>query len=142
MDELPFVVSADAQAWIIEQLRFGKCEPATAGFVPILSLGIGYTKTDPNGRIIEVFTDKQCYVGWQHLDIVSSSEYVSLEVAGQHVYIFQGDLEQLTGKELKLENVEVGYPQPCDKTVTLLRPKDWGLTGDKEVAEGDIGNPP
>jgi len=134
-----FSISTEANAWIIEILKKGVEDPSTESgvraFKPRLVFSYGYTMWEEgHGKLLER-SDEVCFdIGWDPADEIDPGGYHQVEIGGFKVLVHHTTLKELEGKELILEEVEVGYPIPASKKCQLLRarPKD---SGDRKQAE-------
>jgi hypothetical protein len=121
MNGLPLSASADAIKWIVDKLQASEADTGSAGLVPTLCFCFSYQTCDENGLILERYPHPFFDIGWYRPETASAQRFVELAVPGAKVVAPPDTLTRLEGKRLILETVEVGFPNPADKKVQLLK---------------------
>jgi hypothetical protein len=121
MTTLPFSISPEAVTRIAHLLKIGQESPHCVGLVPVLYFAHDYQKRDQEGRVFERCPSPYFNIGWDHTEKVIAEGCMKTEVLGLPLFIEADALHILEGKELVLQTVEVGYPQPAERTAQLLR---------------------
>jgi hypothetical protein len=115
-----FSISADARELILELRRFVAQKHASETLVPILHLCLTHECRDSEGRIIEQYLGSMLDIGWDSPDNEAFSDYPAVDLLGETLLVEPEAFELLKGKELIVETVEVGYPNPAEKTLQML----------------------
>jgi hypothetical protein len=122
MNSMPLLISPDASRWIVEKLEMAKREqPEYSDLTPTLCFCIDYQNRYEDGQVFEWCPHPFFDIGWYPPDYVATQGFTELEILGRKVFARPDALEALENKQLVLETVEVGYPNPADKKVQLLR---------------------
>jgi hypothetical protein len=119
--KVPFRIRNDAAAWIGKVVKAGGKDPAASGLLPALYYCHSTTTTTSAGRVVEQYKDGHFQVGWYPLKVITARRFPELKIRGVRLHATPDTLERLKGKELVLEEVEVGYPKPSDRLQTVLR---------------------
>jgi hypothetical protein len=120
MGALPFSISNDAAEWIVEKLQQGR-EPETAGLLPALFFALGYQSTDKKGRLKEAYSEPFFDIGWYRPLTIRDYGGIEISIRGKKLFVLPDTLERLEDKQLRLEEVEVGFPTPSNKKGQFLR---------------------
>jgi hypothetical protein len=121
MSMLPFSITPEATAWIVEKLQWAEAEPAVVGLVPALCFALNYQNRDEKGQIVEWCPHSFFDIGWFSPEVVAIEHFLEIYINGLKLFCQAGTLERLQGKQLMLDTVEVGYPIPSDAKRQLLR---------------------
>jgi hypothetical protein len=126
MRVLPFTLTAEALACIQEVFRTSEAKkPELTNRVR--TLGFAFSSSSftpaPDGtmRRTSHYPHESFHLGWQLKEVAEQPQYTEWVLGGMKVVIHADTLERLRGKQLVMETVEVGYPNPADKTVRLLK---------------------
>jgi len=87
---------------------------------PILTARLKYQVTDKEGQIVERYSELSFGIGWHRLGTPTELGFFEIDVNGSKLFIGPNTLEMIKGKQLVLETVRVGFPNPADKTRQLL----------------------
>jgi hypothetical protein len=121
MVPIPFLISSDAAAFIVEMVRSGEEKGECAGFVPGLYLSLAEQSTDLDGNVFELRSEPAFRVGWFRPDQMIDNHWLELEISGKKLFASPDTLKALEGRRLIVERAEVGYPTPSDRKRKLLR---------------------
>jgi hypothetical protein len=126
MRNLPFTVDAEALALIEEVYRKVEAEtPELTNRVRVLSFAFSYTGYAPTpegpSQISSHYAEGHFRLGWHKKEVAEQPTYSEWELGGVKVVIHKDTLERLKGRTLVVATVEVGYPNPANKTCRLLK---------------------
>ena len=114
-------MSVDAEAWIANKIVADANNKDTIGLVPGLYFGLAYEVADRKGRLEETYPEHFFDIGWFRPERIASHRGIEISILNQKVLVFPEALEQLAGKELILQTVNVGLPTPSAKQRQVLR---------------------
>lgn len=114
------ILSPAATDWIRQKLEFATREPRLANLVAGLHPVERYTVTDPNGQVIENCERRTFDIGWYTQEVVRRNGFVQLSCLPIGLLVEPEALEQLAGKQLVLQAIPVGHPEPAHKLVNRL----------------------
>ena len=106
--DVPFTVSASAEAYFREALGDGASIPETVGLVPALCYGRYMTTWALRGRAIPEYTAQVYSVGYYRPDQVAG--WPRVRVAGADLAVHPETLAGLRGLHLELEPGTAGQP--------------------------------
>jgi hypothetical protein len=123
MDILPFSIAPDAAELIVELYEIADQDNSGEALVPVLVVCRRSQLRGSDGRILEQYLNAHFDLGWDSRKNEAFSDYPSAEILGRTLLIEPLALEMLQGKELVADLVEVGYPNPGDRSRRILRCK-------------------
>jgi hypothetical protein len=121
MSALPFSVSPDAAAWILDKLQNAENEPALVGLRPILYFALNYQSRDHTGQLLAWCPYPFFSIGWVEPETAVAGELIEIEVLGKSIFVAPDTWDRLENAQLILETINVGYPTPADIKMQLLQ---------------------
>jgi hypothetical protein len=121
MLEPPFRVTEDAAAWILERVQSPPHASGGEALAPVVGACLDDQMLDRHGRVVERHAGLSFVVDWNPARDLADLEYPQIEILGHKLSVEPHTLDMLRGKELYLETVEVGYPNPKSAIRTVLR---------------------
>jgi len=113
-------ISAEAARWILEKLEFVRQSPGMGEHVPVLGACFGWQVRDED-RIVSRYSALSFDLGWYPPGSNEIDGYPEVEICGRMLAVEPHAFDLLKGKELVLETVDVGYPDPVSTTHEVLR---------------------
>jgi hypothetical protein len=121
VSSLPFSVSAEAAAFIVEQLRKPKKRPIPSGLLPALFFAFD-SRTYKGQQLVECCPIPFFEIGWYSSETVAQHGFEEIDLCGEKIYASEDTVNRLAGKTLILETLEAGFPNPADRKAQYLRP--------------------
>lgn len=122
MSAIPFLLTAEAAAWILEKALIVRGEqPHLATYVPVLWYYFSAECADEDGHVFERCSAPFFDICWLHPDKLTLQQHIEINIADIKVVLALDTLKRLNGKRLVMETVEVGVPVPSERTRQLLR---------------------
>lgn len=120
MTKLPFDASPGAVEFIQERLSGSESVP---DLVPGLFLWLDASSTDRDGRVTERIEGEHFEIWWYDPRTVATDHFDEIELSGIRFFAEKDTLTALAGKQLVVQTEQVGFPDPADKTLRVLRAK-------------------
>jgi len=116
MSVLPFSISSEAATRIAELLEMGG---EGVNLVPVLCFAYSMHSFDEGGKE-KMRYPEHFIIGWYYSELLQGNE-IQIEILGIKLLAWPEVLKRLEGKQLVLETVEIGFPNPADEKTKLLR---------------------
>jgi hypothetical protein len=130
MTDLPFSVSPEAMAWLVDVLREAETQKEFAGLVPVLGFSSSSFIPDPEGEHSGGLGYSSFYVGLYRPEQLINEHCRQLNISGFTLLADAEVLQKLEDKQLVLETVELSYATGSGREWKLLRATP--LSGDKK----------
>jgi hypothetical protein len=128
MSAFPFAVSAEAAAIISASVKAAMSDPRLQGLVAVLTVGEDYQILDISGRIIERYSGTFFDIGFDDPGELSGEGLIEMNINDTRILLSELEVEALSGRELCVQTVEVGWPTSATRKVQLLRARDKDAT--------------
>jgi hypothetical protein len=103
MSDLPFEITQEAEAEIERVLLDAQKDLKLLAMARVLCYGTSCSWTNPKGGGGQ-YPFAHVFLGWHPFEeVVGNSDYTEFELAGFRVFVDQGTLEHLRGKQIVLD---------------------------------------
>ena len=142
MEDPSIAFSPTAAAWVAESvqkartgwLREREAAPERPALVPVIAPVRGSWRHS-GGVLIECIEESHCRLVWYERERCAADAFVAVEVLDVEVFVSRDALNELSGRRLMLENVDVGFPKPSALRKDVLRAVPAGPSDDRAADE-------
>ena len=124
----PFRLSAGAEAWILEKLRWFTTNNSDASsYWPVLGITYDLRIFNSDGRKIGEHSEEPFFdVGWDRAQDIDIRDFSIVDVGPDRILVPNDEIAIfLSGKELDRHAIEIGFPDKADRTLEVLKVKSY-----------------